>query len=184
VAAVVLIPAVGVAAERLEIDSGHTYPHFAVSHLGFSVQQGRFNDTTGHVVFDRDGGESVVHVTIATASIDTGLDRRDEHLRGEDFFNVSDYPQMTYHSENVVFHGEDSATVFGELTLLGVTQPVTLAVNDINCGENPMNGAYTCGFTATGVLKRSDFGMGYGIPAIGDEVTLRIQAEAVAAEQS
>jgi polyisoprenoid-binding protein YceI len=83
-----------------------------------------------------------------------------------------------------VFHGEDSATVFGELTLLGVTQPVTLAVNDINCGEHPMNGAYTCGFTATGVLKRSDFGMDYGIPAIGDEVTLRIQAEAVAAEQS
>lgn len=178
-ATALLLPITGITAERLAIDPTHTYPNFTVSHLGFSMQHGRFNDTSGHVVFDREGGESEVVVTIQADSIDTGLEDRDEHLRSADFFHVAEHPELHYRSTSIEFHDDSNATVSGELTMLGETRPVSLEVDNINCDDNPMDGTYTCGFNATGTVKRSDFGMGYGVPAIGDDVHLRIQAEAI-----
>lgn len=166
------------AAETYTLDSAHTYPNFTVSHLGFSTMHGRFNQTEGTVVIDREGEASSVDVTIQTASIDTGLEKRDEHLRSDDFFNVAKYPVMTYKSTSVKFTGEDSAIVQGDLTLLGVSKPVPLYVDHIKCGENPVNKKPTCGFNATTTVKRSDFGMTNYLPGVGDEIAIRIEAEA------
>lgn len=181
-AASVALPAGALAEETYDIDPTHTYPNFTVDHLGFSLMHGRFNETEGTLVMDREGDGSSVSVTIQAASIDTGLDDRDEHLRSGDFFDVENHPEITYESREVIFHNEDSATVLGELTLLGETRPVSLAVTAINCGENPMSGDPTCGFNAYATIERSDFGMDYALPAVGDQINIRIEAEAIRQE--
>jgi len=172
------LPLLAGAAEYV-IDSSHTYPNFTISHLGFSMQHGRFNDTGGTLVYDPEAGTGSVEIVIRTDSIDTGHAERDEHLRNADFFNVEEYPEMTFTSTSASFDGEGKGTVEGELTLMGVTQPMTLSVDSIVCGEHPFNQKRVCGFNASGSLKRSDFGMDYGIPMIGDEVTLMLQVEAI-----
>lgn len=177
--ACVLMPAAAFAQQTYEIDPAHTYPNFTVDHLGFSLMHGRFNETAGTLVMDREGDASSVSVTVQADSIDTGLEDRDEHLRSGDFFDVENYPEITYESRAVIFHDESSATVLGDLTLLGETRPVSLAVTAINCGENPMSGDQTCGFNAYATLQRSDFGMVYALPAVGDQINIRIEAEAI-----
>jgi polyisoprenoid-binding protein YceI len=177
--ALVSLPGLSMAADTYEIDSSHTYPNFEVSHLGFSTMSGRFNKTSGTIVMDREGDKSSVEVTIQADSIDTGHGKRDEHLRNEDFFNVSEYPTIKYQSERVYFHDDNSATVTGKLTMLGTTRPVTLYVNSINCGDHPMSDDQVCGFNALTTVKRSDFGMTKFVPAISDEIEIRIEAEAV-----
>lgn len=181
-AACVLLPGATVAQQSYGIDPNHTYPNFTVDHLGFSLLHGRFNETRGSVVMDREGEGSSVSVTIQADSIDTGYDERDEHLRSKDFFDVENHPEITYESREVIFHDENSATVLGDLTLLGETRPVSLAVSAINCGENPMSGDATCGFNAYATIQRSDFGMDYAVPAVGDQINIRIQAEAIRQE--
>lgn len=163
------------------IDASHTYPNFTVSHLGFSLQHGRFNTTEGTLVYDPEAGTGSVEIIIDAASIDTGHEERDEHLRNADFLNVEEYPTITFSSTSASFDG-DTGTVEGELTILGVTNTVTLVVESIHCGEHPFNKKQVCGFNATTDFKRSDFGMGYGIPAIGDDMSITLQVEAVAVE--
>lgn len=175
----ITLPGLVLAADNYKIDPSHTFPNFTVSHLGFSTMHGRFNETTGTIVMDREGGESSVEVTIQTASIDTGHDERDEHLRSADFFNVAQYPTITYKSDKVYFQGKDRAVVNGHLTMLGTTKRVTLYVDSIHCGEHPMSGDQVCGFNAIATVKRSDFGMTKYVPAISDEIDIRIEAEAV-----
>lgn len=164
-------------AEKMRLDPGHTYPNFTVDHLGFSVMHGRFNESSGHI--EVDGGKPLgLEVLINTASIDTGHEERDEHLRGEDFLHVEKYPTMVFRSKDIQRHSSQRATVNGELTLLGVTRPVLLHVDAIRCGQHPMNQKYTCGFNATASLKRSEFGMTAYLPAVGDMINIRIEAEA------
>lgn len=173
------LPGLAAAADTYKIDPSHTYPNFTVNHLGFSTMNGRFNETTGTIVMDREGGDSSVDITIQAASLDTGHQKRDEHLRSADFFNVKEYPTLTYKSDKVYFQGENSATVTGNLTMLGTTKRVSLYVDDINCGEHPMTGDQVCGFNAMATVKRSDFGMTKYVPAVSDEIDIRIEAEAV-----
>lgn len=170
------------AAEEYVLDPAHTYPNFTINHLGFSTVFGRFNSSEGTLVLDREQGTGSVEVVVDTASIDTGHEKRDEHLRSPDFFNVVEFPEMTFRSTNVTLNGDDTASVEGELTLIGVTKPVSLEVTRISCGSHPFNQAEMCGFDAQGTIKRSDFGMGYGLPALGDEITLYIGAEGVKQE--
>lgn len=177
------MPALAIAAERYELDPTHTYPNFTVDHLGFSVMHGRFNETSGHFVLDRKGGKSEVFVVVQTDSIDTGMDKRDDHLRNADFFDTSKHPTMIYKSSQVRFTSETSAVVDGELTLLGKTRPLTLKADNMRCGRHPFKQVYVCGFDVTGSLKRSDFGMDYGLGAIGDEIALRIEVEGVREEK-
>jgi len=177
-----LIPALALGQQTYVIDPDHTYPNFTVDHLGFSLMHGRFNETSGTIVMDREGDGSSVSITIQADSIDTGYEERDEHLRSEDFFDVANYPEITYESRRVIFQGEDGATVLGDLTLLGETRRVSLAVTAINCGENPMSGDQTCGFNAYATLQRSDFGMDFALPAVGDQIDLRIAAEGILRE--
>ncbi|MGH8481998.1 MAG: YceI family protein [Nevskiaceae bacterium] len=166
------------AAEELEIDASHTYPNFTVSHRGLSMLHGRFNQTSGQVVLDRDGGTSSVKVVVQTTSVDTGHQKRDDHLRSAEFLDVAKHPEMTYQSTKVTYTGAETARVEGKLTLHGVTKPLALEVTRIFCTQHTVKKTPVCGFSARGTLKRSDFGITYGIPNVGDDIELRIEAEA------
>ena len=168
-----------VLADTYIIDSEHAFPQFAVRHLNFSTLRGRFNQTTGQLSMDREKGTGSVEVVIDANSLDTGHQKRDEHLRGADFFNVKKYPQITYKSTQIHFQGQDKAVVEGELTMKGITKPLILNVERIQCGINPVNKKETCGFDAQGTLKRSDFDIKYGLQVIPDEVQLIISADAI-----
>lgn len=164
------------------IDPMHTFPQFDVSHLGFSTMRGRFNDTKGKLEVDLDKKTGAVDIEINAASVDTGFQKRDDHLRTPDFFNVAEFPKITYKSSKVTIAGDNKATVEGQLTILGVSKPVTLDVNHIKCGEHPMpamKGKFVCGFDATANIKRSDFGMKFALPAVGDDVKLTLEVEAL-----
>ncbi len=165
------------AANSYTIDPSHTYPNFKVDHLGFSTMHGRFGKTSGRISMDRAQGRGSVDIVIDTASIDTGHAKRDDHLRSPDFFNAMEFPQITFKSSTVKYVG-DGASVTGDLTIMGVTRSVTLDVPRINCGTHPFNKKQVCGFNATTRFKRSDFGMSYGLPGIGDEISLDIEVEA------
>ena len=178
-AAAILTTGTALAAqESYTIDSAHTYPSFEVSHLGFSTQRGRFNNTRGRIVLDRQAKTAVAEIVIDAGSISTGLDKLEAHLRKADFFDVEKYPTITFKSTGARFSGDNLAALEGELTMHGVTKPVTLTIDNFRCGTHPANKKSVCGADATGTLKRSDFGIKYGVPVIGDEVRLLIQVEA------
>ena len=172
------------AAENYTLDPYHTFPNFTVDHLGLSTMYGRFGKTSGKFSMDRGAKSGSVELVIDTASVDTGDNdkgtrarSRNEHLRSVDFFNAAEFPQMTFKSTKVTFNGDNPATVEGDLTLLGVTKPLSLTLERFKCGTNPGNKKDRCGGNATGKLKRSDFGMKTGIPAVSDEITLLIEFE-------
>ncbi len=172
--------AAATAAESYKIDPGHTYGNFEIGHMGLSTMHGRIDVTGGTIVIDRQGDSSRVEVTLDPASVDTGHEKRDEHLRDtEGFFEVDKYPEMRFVSTSVSFDDDDEAEVRGDLTLHGVTRAVTLDVDDIKCMVNPLEKRnYTCGFSAQTTIKRSDFGMDAYIPLVADEVEIQIEAEA------
>ena len=167
------------AADNYTLDSTHTFPRFEISHFGFSTHHGQFNKTAGKLVLDRAGKTGSIEITVQTASIGTGDPKLEEHLRSADFFNVGKFPVMVFKSKTLKFNGEVPASAEGELTLLGVTKPLTLSITHVKCGSHPMLKKEDCGAEVSGVLKRSDFGMKTYLPALGDEVTLRIQVEAI-----
>lgn len=172
------------APETYVLDPTHTLPGFAINHLGMSTVRGLFEGASGKVVLDRAARTGSVELKIATASIFTGNSRsggagrsRDDHLRAADFFNVAEFPDMTFRSTKIHFAADKPDTIDGMLTLLGVTKPVVLKVDTFNCGPNPMSKREMCGADVSGTIKRSDFGMKYGIPAVADEVRLSIAVE-------
>jgi len=169
------------AAESYTVDPNHTFPNFTINHLGFSTMHGRFGKTSGKIVIDKEKKTGSVDVVIDAASVDTGFQKRDDHLRSPDFLNAVEYPDITYKSTKVILHDGGGATVEGNLTILGVSKPVTLNVTSINCGINPMDPTktkYVCGFDATAKIKRSDFGINFALPAIGDEMNIALEVEA------
>lgn len=167
------------ASERYTIDPMHSYANFKVDHLGFSKMYGRFNEMAGELTFDKDAVQnSALKVAVKAASINTGFSKRDDHLRSPDFFNAKEFPDLTFQSAKVEKTGEKTGKMTGNLTLLGVTKPVTLDVTFNKEGDNPVSKKYTVGFSAHGVVKRSDFGMKYGVPNIGDDIELLIEVEA------
>lgn len=168
--------------ENYVIDPTHSVPYFDTDHLGFATMRGRFDRMTGKFSIDRTAKTGSAELEIPTAAVSTGdTDRgsrprtRDEHLRTADFFNVAEFPTMTFKSTAVKFVGENPDVIEGNLTLLGVTKPVALKLERWKCGPDmrTQGKRYQCGGNATGSFKRSDFGMKYGLPvAIGDEVKL------------
>lgn len=170
------------APETYKIDPHHSFPHFKIKHLGFSTMHGRFDSTSGQITMDEENKTGTVDVTIDAASVDTAYNKRDDHLRSPDFLNVAEFPEITYKSTKVAIHDDKTATVDGTLTIKGVSKPVQLAVDSINCGINPMDPTkktYVCGFNATTTIKRSDFDVTYALPAIGDEMELEFEVEAI-----
>jgi len=166
------------AAESYTIDPRHTHPAYEISHFGWSTQRGRFDHVTGNITLDRAAKTGTVEVSIDVASVSTGVEKLDEHLRSEDFFNAAKYPAMTFKSRRVSFSGDNPVSVDGELTLLGVTKPVVLTINAFHCAPNSFAKKDACGADAVAVLKRSDFGMKTYLPGLGDEVKLLINVEA------
>lgn len=176
IAAAVALPSQ--AADSYTVDPGHTYPSFEIGHLGFSTQRGRFNKTSGKITLDRAGKSGSVDLTIDATSIDTGNAKLADHLKSGDFFDVAQFPTITFKSTAFKFDGDKLAAVDGNLTLHGVTKPVTLAVSHFNCGAHPFTKKELCGADASVGIKRSDFGLKYGLPAIADDVKLLINVEA------
>lgn len=169
------------AAADFKLDPDHTMAVFVVDHLGYSNMIGRFNDVSGTFSFDPATPEQAkISMVIDTASVDTNHKRRDDHLRGPDFFNAQEFPQMTFESTKVDVTGERTGKVTGDLTLLGVTKPVTLDVTFNKMEPHPLppyKKVLTAGFSVRGTIKRSDFGMTYFLPAVGDEIQLMLEVE-------
>jgi len=176
IASAFALPAI--AADSYTIDPNHTFPGFEINHLGFSYLRGTFNSSSGKIVLDPAAKGGSMDISIDTASVSTGQAKRDEHLRSDEFFNSAKYPNMTFKSNKLKYSGNKLAGADGELTLLGVTKPVSLTVTYFNCGVHPMSKKTVCGGNATATIKRSDFGMTSFAPALGDEVKLLISAEA------
>jgi polyisoprenoid-binding protein YceI len=166
------------AADSYTIDPRHTHPTYEISHFGWSTQRGRFDNVTGKITLDRAAKRGTLEVSIDVASVSTGVDKLDEHLRTEEFFNVAKYPVMTFKSKQVSFSGDKPAAVNGEFTMLGVTKPLTLTITAFHCAPNPFAKKEACGADAVATIKRSEFGMTSFLPGLGDEVKLLINVEA------
>ena len=171
--------AVAAAQEAYVLDVVHSQPTFEVTHLGFSTQRGNFSKYTSKVALDRAAKTGSVDVTIDTTSLRTFDGRLDTTAKGERFFNVEKFPTMTFKSTKMVFDGDNVVGVDGDLTMVGVTKPVSLKLENFRCADNPFNKKPMCGGNATASIKRSDWGMTTGIPyAPSDEVKLSIPFEA------
>jgi polyisoprenoid-binding protein YceI len=175
-AGLVAVPAF--AAESYTIDSNHTLPVYEINHFNWSTQRGRFNKVTGKITLDTAAKTGSMNVVIDVASIDSGVAKLDEHLMSEDFFNVAKHPTMSFKSDKMVFQGDKPKSVPGQFTMLGVTKPVTLAIDSFHCAENPFAKKMACGANAVATIKRSEFGMSTYTPGLGDEVKLLINVEA------
>ncbi|MFP1130846.1 YceI family protein [Asticcacaulis sp. W401b] len=166
------------APETYALEATHTEVVFSWTHFGFSKPTAKFMNAVGTLVLDEAApANSSVEVSFAIDGLNTGVAALDEHLKKPDFFDAAKYPTATFKSTKVDVTGKDTANVTGNLTIHGVTKPVTLAVKLNKIGAN-MKGVKTAGFSATGQIKRSDFGMGAYVPAVSDEIDLVITAEA------
>jgi polyisoprenoid-binding protein YceI len=170
------------AAETYKLDPMHTQVVWSINHFGFSNPSGKFASIDGTLTLDEAKPEdSKVTATITIANLFTGLDKLNEHLLSDKFFDAKQFPTATFTSTKVETTGKDTAKVTGDLTVHGVTKPVVLDVTLNKIGENMMK-KKTAGFSATTTIKRSDFGMTTYLPMLGDEVKLSIESEANLAE--
>jgi polyisoprenoid-binding protein YceI len=172
------------APQKYTFDSLHTQIVFKVSHLGFSKSQGRFTKFDGGFTFDQEKPTaSSLDVTIDANSINMLSTEWDDHLKGDNFFNVKKFPTITFKSKKITTTGENTGNIAGDLTILGVTKPVDLDVEFNKLGQHPMTKAHVAGFSATAYIKRSDFGMNYGVEmGLGDDVAIEIQVEGIREE--
>lgn len=164
---------------KYTLEKPHTQILFSVNHLGFSNSTGMFHDFDGTIDYDTANIEnSKVDVTIKAASVDMGTKPWDDHVKNADLLNVEKFPDITFKSTSVKKTGENTADITGDLTVLGVTKPVVLKTVQNKVGTHPMKGTAHAGFSATTTFKRSEFGVNYGLPNVGDEVTVRLEVEA------
>jgi len=161
------------------VDSNHTLPRFEYNHLGFSTQVGRFDKATGKIVLDLAAKTGSADIVIDATSVNTGSAKFDEHIQSEDFLDTAKYPTITFKGERFKFQGDKPAKVEGQLTIKGVTKPVTLTVTTFNCGLHPMAKKEACGANAFTSIKRSEFNAGKYAPMVSDQVTLNIPVEAI-----
>lgn len=167
------------APETYVIDDSHTYPRFSWNHLGFSTQVARFNDTSGKVVFDRQAKTGSVDIVIDMKSVDTGFATFDEHIQAEEFFHTAKYPTATFKSTKVDFKGDKPWKIHGDLTIKGITKPVTLNVTAFQAMPHPMQKKDAIGADAYTVIKRTEFNAGKYAPNVSDEVRIDIGIEAI-----
>jgi polyisoprenoid-binding protein YceI len=145
------------------IDSSHTYPAFEADHMGgMSLWRGKFNSTSGKVVYDSAAKSGTVDVTIDMKSIDFGFDKMNTHAMSADMFDVEKFPTANFKGTLASFKGDAPTEVKGTLTLHGVTKPVTLTLNSFMCKANPMTKKESCGADAGTTINREDFGVAYG----------------------
>lgn len=173
------LSATALAAETFRVDGEHASVVFKVKHLNMSWVWGRFNQVAGRFTLDEQApASSRFELTIQAASVDTGNERRDRHLRNADFFDAGQFPHIRFVSAAVRKLDEARWEVTGDLTLHGVTRAQTLTITKLGAGQDPWNN-YRCGGEATFTIKRSDFGMGGLLDLVGDEVTLMVSLEGI-----
>ncbi|CAM5520902.1 YceI family protein [Thauera mechernichensis] len=177
--ATLALPALA-APQTYVVNGSHTFPRFSYSHFGLSTQMSRFNTTTGTVVLDQEARTGSVDIEIDMRSVNTGFATFNEHIQGEDFFHTAQYPTATFKSTRVVFEGDKPVAVNGELTIKGVTRPVTLSLSSFTAMQHPMVPKQAIGANASVTVKRSDFNAGKYAPHVSDEVTIDIALEAIA----
>jgi len=170
------------APEVYNIDPGHTYPSFEADHRGLSILRGKFTRTSGTITLDRAAKTGTVDITIDASSLDFGHEKLNNHAKSPDMFDVAKFPTAVYKGKSMTFKGDVPATVEGELTLHGVTLPLTLVINKFKCIQDQRLKREVCGADASAEFKRSDFGISYGIPNFAPEVKLQIEVEAIAAK--
>ena len=162
------------------IDPTHTFASFEQLHFGTSTVRGRFDRTTGTVQFDKVAKTGKVEISFDMNGISTGVAPFDSHLKSADFFDVAKYPTASFVGDKFVFNGDKVTEVSGQLTMRGQTHPVTLKALRFNCYDNPMLKREVCGGDFETTIKRSQWGVSYGIPmGIADDTKLTIQVEAV-----
>ena len=168
------------ASEIYKIEPNHTYPSFEADHFGgLSNWRGKFDKSDGTIMLDRAAKTGTVDIVIDASSLDFGHAKMNEHAKGPDMFDVAKYPNATYKGK-IVFKGDVPSAVDGELTLHGVTKPVTLHINQFKCMPHPMLKKEVCGADASATFNRADFGVDYGVKmGFKPEVKLDIQVEAV-----
>lgn len=168
------------AADIYKFDPSHSSVSWSANHFGFSNPSGKFTDMDGTIIIDEYNPQnSSVDVTIRIASLSTGLPKFDSHLKSADFLDADKYPTAKFVSTSVLPSGRDAAKVSGKLTLHGVTKPITLDVKLNKSGIGPITQRKTVGFSASAVIKRSEFDMIFGLPGISDSVTIQIEAEGI-----
>ncbi len=177
-AAALAAPAVA-APETYVLDSAHSFPRFSYNHFGYSTQVGRFNKTTGKIIYDKEAKTASVDIVIDATSVDSGFPVFNEHLRGEDFFDTAKYPTATFKSNKVVFEGDKPSAIEGNLTIKGITKPVTLTVTSFHAMPHPMKKKDAIGANAFTTVKRSDFNAGKYAPNVGDEIRIDLGVEAI-----
>jgi polyisoprenoid-binding protein YceI len=181
-ASLLALPAsLALADESYTLDPVHSQPRYEIQHMGgLSTQTGYFTKLSGKVTLDRAAKKGTIDVAIDTTSIRThDASRLDAIMKGEQYFNVEKYPTMSFKSTNLQFDGDKLVGAEGELTMIGVTKPVTLKVTNFACGENPFNKKPMCAGEASTQIKRSEWGMKTGIPkSSSDDVRIIIPIEA------
>ena len=165
---------------RYEVDPDHTFVTFEVTHFNTSTVRARFDTVKGFVELDRQAGQGRAEMAIDASSISSGVPDFDKHLKSADFFDVAKHPEATFVSKAFKFEGDALKSIEGELTLLGQTHPVTLEGKRFNCYDQPVLKAPLCGGDFETTIKRSQWGMNWGIDmGVPDDVRLLIQIEAV-----
>lgn len=162
-----------------KLDPSHTYPSFEADHFGgLSVWRGKFDATSGEVVYDKDAKSGSVNVTVDMSSVDFGMPKLNEHAKSPEIFDTAKFPTATYTGKFTKWNGASPTEAEGTLTLHGVTKPVALKIDSFKCIINPMSKKEVCGADATATFKRSDFGVDFGEKfGFKMEVKLQIQVE-------
>jgi len=161
-----------------KVDPVHSFVVFKINHLGVGNAWGRFNDPQGTVVWDdADPTKGRVEVTLQTAKIDTGNQKRDDHLRSPDFFNAKQFPTLSFKSNSIAKKSDTEFDVTGDLTFRGVTKPITVTVTKV--GEKETQMGHRAGWETSFTVKRSEFGMTFTPGGVGEEVEIVVSIEGV-----
>ena len=145
------------------LDPHHTYPSFEADHMGgLSVWRGKFTETAGKVIYDKDAKSGSIDITVNVNSIEFGMAKMDEKAKSPEIFDAAKYPTANYSGKFSKFNGATPTEAQGTLTMHGVTKPVTLVINSFMCKPNPMTKKEVCGADASGTFNRSDYGITFG----------------------
>jgi polyisoprenoid-binding protein YceI len=165
-----------------QLDAGHTFVHWEVLHMGTSTTRGRFDRVSGVVQFDAARQQVDVSITADTRSVSTGFEAFDKVMRGAQLLAAEAHPEAYFTARRGRWEGAELRELHGEITLRGISQPLTLRALRFKCGLNPMFRREVCGGDFEAVIKRSDFGMTLALPLVADAVRLLVQVEGVRAE--
>jgi polyisoprenoid-binding protein YceI len=177
--ALLTIVAMPAFADNYTVDPIFTIPAFDINHLGFATLSGRFNKSAGRVSLDIPARQGSVNLTIYTGSIDMGSPGWSAHLMSEGLFNVEKFPTMTFTSSKLVFSGDRVIGAEGQFTMLGVSRPISLAIEGFRCITAAGSQKTVCGADVRGKLKRSDFGLAKYLSEVSDEIMIRVPFEVV-----